>query len=494
MRSIITLGLVAVGVATTGLAHGAEVAPPKPLEPVPTARQMDWHAREFYGFIHFTINTFTDKEWGYGDESPALFNPKELDVRQWVRVAKEAGMTCLILTAKHHDGFCLWPTAYTEHSIKHSPYQEGQGDIVGEVAQACREAGLAFGVYLSPWDRNHADYGKPEYVAYFRNQLRELLTHYGPIAEVWFDGANGGDGYYGGAREKREIDRSTYYGWEETWALVRELQPNAVIFSDIGPDLRWVGNERGFAGDPCWATFTPKGRQDGQIPAPGQSKYEEAVHGHADGRYWMPAEVDVSIRPGWFYHESEDRRVRTPENLLQIYDESVGRGAGLLLNLPPDRRGLIHEVDVAALQGLRKLLDARFESDLATFAVTSASNVRGGDEAYAPSKAVDDDRSTYWAVDDTTKEATLTLRLRQESVLGHIVLQEPIILGQRIRAFRVEAETDGAWHKVASGTSIGWKRILACTPVRTSAVRIIIEACAASPALATVAVYPATSP
>ncbi len=398
-------------------------------------------------------------------------------------------MKGLILTAKHHDGFCLWPSAYTEHSVKNSPYKGGSGDVVGELAAACREAGLAFGVYLSPWDRNHAEYGRPAYVAYFRNQLRELLTQYGDIMEVWFDGANGGDGYYGGAREERLIDRTSYYDWANTWAIVRELQPGAVIFSDVGPDIRWVGNERGYAGDPCWATYTPQPREPGGVPAPGLTDYKQGQNGHADGQYWMPAEVDVSIRPGWFYHAKEDGQVKPPEQLLEIYYESVGRGASLLLNLPPDRRGRIHENDVAALQGLRALLDDIFAENLAAAAAVRASNVRGGAAAFAAAHVADGDRATYWAADDGVTGARVELDFGKPRRFDHVVLQEYVELGQRVRAFEIEARVAGVWTPITEGTSIGWKRILHFKPVRAAGVRLVIREAAACPAIATVGVY-----
>jgi alpha-L-fucosidase len=466
----------------------AQVAPPAPLEPVPTARQLAWHALEYYGFLHFTVNTFTDKEWGYGDEGEEVFNPSALDVTQWVNVAKEAGMKGLIITAKHHDGFCLWPSAYTEHSIKNSPYLDGKGDIVGALSAACADAGLQFGVYLSPWDRNHAEYGRPAYIEYFRNQLTELLTNYGPTFEVWFDGANGGDGYYGGARETRTIDRTTYYDWDTTWKMVRDMQPNAAMFSDIGPDIRWVGNEQGFAGDPCWSTFTPKPR-DGQGPAPGMSMYEEAVNGHADGKFWLPAEVDVSIRPGWFYHPKEDDKVRTPENLLKIYYESVGRGTTLLLNVPPDRRGLIHENDAAALRGLRAILDQTFTVNLAEGAAAVADRVRGNAEQFSASNLVDDDRTTYWATDDGDTEATIEITLPESTTFDHVVLQEYIELGQRILRFSVHARKGDSWERIAEGTSIGWKRILPIEPVTTDAIQVHIEEARACPTLSTVSLH-----
>ncbi|SPE50512.1 hypothetical protein SBV1_1150002 [Verrucomicrobia bacterium] len=241
------------------------VSPPAPFGPLPTERQLRWHAMEFYGFLHFTVNTFTDKEWGYGDEEEKVFNPTALDASQIVSVAKAAGMTGLILTAKHHDGFCLWPSAYTQHSVKNSPWRDGHGDVVKEISQACHRQGLKFGVYLSPWDRNSKVYGRPEYVEYYRNQLRELLKNYGDIFVVWFDGANGGDGFYGGSREVRHIDNRTYYDWKNTWELVRQLMPGAVMFSDAGPDVRWVGNERGVAGDPCWAPLLGHGERRGPV-------------------------------------------------------------------------------------------------------------------------------------------------------------------------------------------------------------------------------------
>jgi alpha-L-fucosidase len=473
---------------------GADVAPPAPIDPRPNERQLAWHELEFYGFLHFTVNTFTDKEWGEGDESPSVFNPTELDVRQWTTVAKEAGMNALILTAKHHDGFCLWPSKYTEHSIKNSPCRNGQGNIVADLAAACKDAGLKFGVYLSPWDRNHADYGRPAYIGYFRNQLRELLTENGPICEVWFDGANGGTGYYGGARENRKIDATTYYDWQNTWALVRELQPGAVIFSDIGPDIRWVGNERGYAGDPCWATFTPRAREGDGPPAPGFTRYEEAVNGHSDGAYWLPAEVDVSIRPGWFYHAKEDEKVKTPEELVHIYFESVGRGASLLLNLPPDPRGLIHESDVAALRGMRQRLDATFAKNLAAGANAVADNVRGNAPLFAATNVLDNDRSTYWATDDAVTAATLEIALPRPRAIDTIMLQEFIELGQRIQKFGIDARVDGAWQKIAEGTSIGWKRLLRTKPVTVTAVRIHVEESKASPTLSTVGLFAEPKP
>ncbi len=467
----------------------ADTAPPVPLEPRPSERQLAWHELEFYGFVHFTINTFTDREWGEGDESPSVFNPTTLDVRQWTTVAKAAGMKGLILTAKHHDGFCLWPSKFTDHSIKNSPYKNGQGNIVADLAAACAEAGLKFGVYLSPWDRNHADYGRPAYIEYFRNQLRELLTENGPVFEVWFDGANGGTGYYGGARENRKIDPVVYYDWTNTWSIVRELQANAVTFSDVGPDIRWVGNERGYAGDPCWATFTPRAREGNGPAAPGFTKYEEAVNGHSDGEFWLPAEVDVSIRPGWFYHAKEDAKVKTADELVNIYFESVGRGTSLLLNVPPDQRGLIHENDVDALKAMRAHLDATFAENLTAGAKVSAQNVRGNDDRFSASNVVDADRRSYWATDDGVTSASVDIALSGEKTFNVILLQEYVELGQRILRFSVDAQIEGEWRRIADGTSIGWKQLLRCERTTASAIRLRIDDAKACFALSSLGLF-----
>jgi len=366
--------------ATRPPAADGTVGPPPPVLPVPAPRQLEWHAREFYGFIHFGPNTFTDREWGTGEEDPAAFAPTALDTRQWARVAREAGMAGLILTAKHHDGFCLWPSRHTGHSVARSPWKGGRGDLVGDLADACRAEGLAFGVYLSPWDRHHAEYGRAAYVEFYRGQLRELLTGYGPLFEVWFDGANGGDGYYGGARETRRIDNATYYDWPRTWDLVRALQPTAVMFSDAGPDVRWVGNEKGTAFENVWYGIDRRGLY------PGREDYASRfAAGRIDAPDWVPPEVDVSIRPGWFHHPAEDGRVKSVEALVEIYEQSVGRGTNLLLNVPPDRRGLIPEIDAERLRGLRHRLDAMYRENLATGARAAASAVRAPTPRPVPS-------------------------------------------------------------------------------------------------------------
>ncbi len=345
--------------------------PPAPMSVVPAPRQLEWHRMEQYAFVHFTVNTFTNREWGYGDEPESVFNPTDFDADALVKIVKDAGLKGLILTAKHHDGFCLWPSAYTEHSIKNSPYKDGKGDIVGEVAEACRRQGVKFGIYLSPWDRNHAGYGTDEYLEYYRNQLRELLTAYGPVFEMWFDGANGGDGYYGGANETRILESGyLYYDWPKVVEIIRELSPETIVWSSSLPDARWCGNERGVIAETNWCMATPEKLYPG-----GHDDVEVLTHGMEDGNRWAPAEADVSIRPGWFYHA--DQKPKTPEQLFDIYLTSVGRGGTLLLNLAPDTRGRIPEEDVASLMAWRKMVDETFANDLAAGAKAEASSSRG---------------------------------------------------------------------------------------------------------------------
>jgi len=484
IHTITFLVCYAVGVVLTACQPGKSVEPPAPLLPVPSENQLAWHQMEMNAFIHFTTNTFTGKEWGYGNESPSLFNPTELDVDQWISVLKEAGFKGVILTCKHHDGFCLWPSEYTEHSVKNSPYKNGNGDIVKEVSDACKKHGLKFGVYLSPWDRNHADYGKPEYITYYRNQLRELLTNYGDIFEVWFDGANGGTGWYDGANEERRIDRETYYDWENTFKIVRELQPNAVIFSDAGPDVRWIGNERGYAGETNWNTITP------DTLYPGKAGIQKLLNtGSIDGSHWIPGEVDVSIRPGWFYHAEEDSLVKTPEQLFNIYLTSVGRGSALLLNVPPDRRGLIHENDIRSLQGFSKLLHETFSNNLATGATVKASSYRGKSSQFSPENLIDGDKETYWAMDDEVVTGSFELEFSEPQTVSYILLQEYIPLGQRIKSFRVEVWNNDEWETVSEATTIGYKRILQINPVKTSKIRIHITDSKACPVISNVELY-----
>lgn len=461
-----------------------EVPPPAPLLPVPTQSQLAWHEMELNAFVHFTTNTFTGKEWGYGDESPSIFNPTEYNADQWVRTFKEAGFKGVILTCKHHDGFCLWPSKYTEHSVKNSPWKNGSGDVVRDVMRACKKYELKFGVYLSPWDRNHAGYGTPEYLEYYRNQLTELFTNYGPVFEMWFDGANGGDGYYGGAREKRSIQGSTYYQWPTTLQLVRDMEPEVIFFSDAGPGVRWVGNERGVAGETNWNTITP------DTLFAGKAGIEKLLNtGSETGTHWIPAEVDVSIRKGWFYHAEEDSLVKTPQQLFDLYLTSVGRGSTLLLNVPPDKRGLVHENDVASLEGFRALLDSTFKTDLAVNKKVTASSYRGKSKQYAPSNLTDNNASTYWTTDDEILTGNFEIDFEQTQQIKYLVLQEDIRLGQRVKSFTMEAFTNNEWKQIASGTTIGHKRILKLNPIETDKVRISITDSKACPVISSVVIY-----
>jgi alpha-L-fucosidase len=465
-----------------------KTVPPKAIQPTPSARQLAWQKLEYYGFLHFSVNTFTDKEWGYGDEPESVFNPTDFNANEIAQIASDAGMTGLIITAKHHDGFCLWQSKYTEHSVKNSPWRNGKGDVVKELSDACKKYNLKFGVYLSPWDRNHKDYGKPEYLDYYRNQLRELLTNYGEISEVWFDGANGGDGYYGGAREKRVIDRKTYYDWKNTWEIVRQLQPKAVIFSDVGPDIRWVGNENGFAGETCWSMYTPKGEQ-GDDPAPGYTKYQEATEGHRDGSLWLPAECDVSIRPGWFYHSKEDSLVKTPEKLFELYLQSVGRNGSLLLNIPPDRTGRLNKNDIKSLIEFKHIRDSVFAHNFAKSSKANASNIRGNVKQFSASNILDGDKDTYWATDDSVKSASLIIDLGKQTIIKCVLLQEYIALGQRVESFTIEVWDGNIWKKLTSGTTIGHKRILIFPQATISKIKLDIQKSKACPTISNVEIF-----
>ncbi|MDB4292172.1 alpha-L-fucosidase [Maribacter sp.] len=453
---------------------------------IPSDNLVTYQQMELIGFIHFTVNTFTDKEWGYGDEDPAIFNPSELNVTQWVETAKAAGMKQLILTAKHHDGFCLWPSQYTEHSVKNSPYKNGTGDIVKEFVEACRKHGLKAGLYLSPWDRNHAAYGTPEYLVYYQNQLRELLTQYGEVNEIWFDGANGGDGYYGGANEIRKIDGKTYYNWPTVFSLVKELQPDIKIFSDAGPDVHWIGNENGFAGATFWSTIN----KDNLVIGTSETDYLNS--GDAHGKNWIVGQCDVSIRPGWFYHQKEDSLVKTPQHLVDIYYKSIGRNALLLLNLPPDKRGLIHENDVKALLDFRTIIDETFEENLAAEAIVTTDTYRLGHKKFAAENVVDTIGDTYWATDDAIKTATLTLQLTEEKEFDRIMIQEPIRYGQRISRFEVDVLQHTEWKTVFKGTTIGYKRLIRIDPIKASKIRVRILEGNNSIALSNVALFKAS--
>ncbi|MSR29151.1 MAG: hypothetical protein EXS03_06210 [Phycisphaerales bacterium] len=421
--------------------------------PVPSPRQLRWQAHEQCMFIHFGVNTFTGAEWGQGKESPAIFDPKELDCRQWVRVAREAGFKGIVITAKHHDGFCLWPSPLTEHSVKAAPWRGGSGDVLRELSAACREAGMGFGVYLSPWDRNNPKYGTgAEYNDYFAAQLRDVLTNYGPVFEVWFDGACG-EGPDGHRQE---------YDWKKFVAVVRECQPDAVIFSDAGPDIRWVGNERGIGCETNWCRLTLSDLFPGIA-----GRNDELCHGQCDGVDWIQAEADVSIRPGWFWRESESAQVKTPAELVRIWIESVGRGCNLLLNVPVDRRGLIGDADIASLRGFASAIAARTVRDVGS-----------------------DAEVVVTATETIDTPSTTELRWKASVSPRLIRLEEFVQLGQRVEAFRLESlAADGSWRKLAHATTIGVRRILEVEPMPTRAIRIIVEKSRARARLSRVSVY-----
>ena len=416
MKRLFTACLLCV-LLTTGVALGQtsdlihQPSDIKPCGPVPTEDQLRWQEMEMYAFIHYSLNTYTDQEWGFGNEDPQLFNPSDLDCRQWARVCKQAGMRGIIFTAKHHCGFCLWPSAYTEYSVKNSPWKQGKGDVVRELADACREEGLKFAVYLSPWDRNHPEYGRPAYVTYFRNQLRELLTNYGDIFEVWFDGANGGDGWYGGANETRKIDRTTYYEWPETYRMIRQLQPHCLIWNDGSDrgDLRWVGTEAGNVGETNWSLLN----HDGEVTWP------MLHYGLEDGDSWVPGETNTSIRPGWFYHETENEHVKSLSKLMDTYYKSVGRNSTLLLNFPIAPNGRIHPTDSLRGIAFNKMIHEVFKTDLTPL--------------------------ESWCSPLSSPEGGLILQFDKPTTFNRFVVEEDIRYGQRVKKFALEAEVDGQW-------------------------------------------------
>ena len=418
-----------------------KVLPPEPILPVPESKQVEWQQMETYAFIHFGLNTFNDREWGYGDTDPKTFNPTNLDCEQWAQTLVKAGMKGVILTAKHHDGFCLWPFEGTDYSVKNSPWKNGQGNVVKELSEACKKYGLKFAVYLSPWDRHQANYGTPEYLPYFYAQLHDLLTNYGPVFEVWFDGANGGDGWYGGAKDIRTIDRKNYYNYPRIYEMLDSIQPQAIIFSDGGPGCRWVGNEKGFAGATNWS-FLRKGEVH-----PGYDKSYELQYGHPDGNQWVPAECDVSIRPGWFYHAEQDNQVRSLANLVNIYYRSVGCNSVLLLNIPPDKRGLMHENDVKRIKELTEYIKKTF----------------------ADNKVEKGNRIWTAKVGDTKE-----YKVRKNTLVNTFLIQEDITKGQRVEGFTVEVFANGAWHHVGEGTTVGYKRLLPFSDSHAEKVRVTI--------------------
>ena len=463
-----------------------KVLPPDPILPVPEPKQVEWQQMETYAFIHFGLNTFNDREWGYGDTDPKTFNPTNLDCEQWAQTLVKAGMKGVILTAKHHDGFCLWPFEGTDYSVKNSPWKNGQGNVVKELSEACKKYGLKFAVYLSPWDRHQANYGTPEYLPYFYAQLHDLLTNYGPVFEVWFDGANGGDGWYGGAKDIRTIDRKNYYNYPRIYEMLDSIQPQVIIFSDGGPGCRWVGNEKGFAGATNWS-FLRKGEVH-----PGYDKSYELQYGHPDGNQWVPAECDVSIRPGWFYHPEEDDRVKSPDQLVDLYYRSVGHNATLLLNFPVDRKGLIHPVDSANAVRFHEMIQQQLKTNLVAGMTPKVSNERGGD--FVASALTDDNFDTYWATEDGVTTADIEFSFDTPTRMNRMMLQEYIPLGQRVKAFVVEYLDKDTWLPVKLNeetTTIGYKRLLRFETVETKGIRIRITDARGPLCLSNVGVYDA---
>lgn len=469
------IGLIAFSAMAACNASDADLQnEPAPYGPTPTAAQLNWHEMELYCLIHFTPTTFQNKEWGFGDAPADLFNPLHFNANQIAAAAKSAGFNGLISVAKHHDGFCLWPTKTTDYNISHSPWRDGRGDMVKEFMEAARKQDMQFGIYVSAWDRHDAAYGDEKYAEAYREQLRELYSGYGELFTSWHDGANGGDGYYGGANEMRRIDRSSYYEWEEkTWPITREMQPKAVIFSDIGPDTRWIGNEKGIAPETSWATFTPIGPDSGKA-APGHVDDRFLGSGQRDGKFWIPAECDVPLRPGWFYHPEQDHQVKTPDELFDLYLKSVGRGAALNLGLAPNTEGLLHPTDVASLEGFGKKLTETFATNLAVGAQFEASNVRD-DHAnhFGPNNLLDDDRYSYWATDDDETSPELVVDLGRGKTFDLIRLRENIKLGQRLDSVWVDIWEEGSWTPLARATSIGSSRIIPLeTPITAQRLRL----------------------
>ena len=460
LNSVITLLLLMCASASSQEA-------PAPVLPLPSPYQVAWQQMETYAFIHFGPNTFGDREWGYGDAPASSFNPTRLNCEQWAQTLKAAGMKGVIITAKHHDGFCLWPTKYTDYSVRNSPFRDGKGDVIGELAAACKKYGLKMGVYLSPWDRHQAFYGTPLYVEYFYAQLEELLTQYGELFEVWFDGANGGDGYYGGAREKRTINSRTYYDFPRAHKLLAQLQPQIIIFSDGGPGCRWVGNEKGYAFDTNWSFL-----RAGEV-YPGYERFQELQSGHSDGDIWVPAECDVSIRPGWFYHASEDDKVKTVDYLCDLYYRSVGHNGTFLLNFPVNRDGLIHPVDSAHAVDFHQSITAELKDNLLISARITATDERG--KAFTTKALTDDNYDTYWATHDGITSATLNFTFKRPCDVNRLMLCEYIPLGQRVKAFAVEYYDGRQWQLVDAQeqtTTIGYKRLLRFPTIRSKQLRV----------------------
>lgn len=451
-----TLGCLLAPAVGGGAAAGRAYAQAR-VEPAPSAAQLAWQRMEFTAFVHFGPNAFTGVEWGSGREKPAVFDPKDLDARQWVRTFKAAGMKGVVVTAKHHDGFCLWPSKDSTHTVAASPWRGGKGDLLRELSEAARAEGLKFGVYLSPWDRNHPSYGTPEYNDVFVRMLEDVLSNYGDIFEVWFDGANGE-----GPNGKRQV-----YDWPRFHEVVRRLQPQAVVFSDAGPDIRWVGNERGEAPLTNWAML------DRDRYAPGTPLSMDLPEGSELGRFYVPAECDVSIRPGWFWKAGENARVKSPRALLRLYETSIGRNCNLLLNVPPDDRGLIHDNDVAALAGMHALVDRVYGTSLVpSGAVATARTAAPGHDARA---VLDVDLDSSWSPAGQARTGSVEIDLGGAIRFDRIRLQEDVSGGQRVSLFEVEAFAAGAWTRVATGTTIGHTRIVVIAPMTAERVRLTIH-------------------
>ena len=452
----------------------------------PSSRQLRWQKLELTTFFHFGVNTFTDKEWGNGTEDPQIFNPVSLNAEQWIKTVKEAGFKQVIITAKHHDGFCLWPSKFTEHSVKNSPWKNGKGDVVREVADACKKYNIGFGVYLSPWDRNAKIYGTDAYNDYFINQLTELLTQYGRVDEVWFDGANGE-----GPNGKKQV-----YDFNRWYAHIRKLQPTATI-AIMGPDVRWVGTESGYGREMEWSVVPADdnmlqkiadGSQKDVAYAPAGDKMGKDLGSRekirdAKGLVWYPAETDVSIRPGWFYHSKEDAEVKSPEKLLDIYFSSVGYNSVLLLNIPPDTRGLLADSDVKSLQGFRRLLDQTFKNNLAKEAIVKAGN------GVNTKSLLDGDYTTYFTTKGKDSTTIIELTLPSQKTIDVLSLQENIAVGQRIEEFVLEYNDGGKWKEVARGSTVGYKRLIRFNKITTNKVRLKILSSRLNPTLSEFGLY-----
>ncbi|MFC2160769.1 alpha-L-fucosidase [Acidobacteriota bacterium] len=445
--------------------------PPEPYGAVPTERQLIWHNMKYHAFIHFGPNTFTDIEWGHGDESPNIFNPTELDCRQWAKTIKDAGMEGALITAKHHDGFCLWPSDYSTHTVRESSWRDGKGDVLKDLADACREFGLKLGIYVSPWDRNHPAYFTDEYNTIFKKMLEEVLTNYGDVYYVFFDGA-----FSVGPDGKRQE-----YDWEGFTEVVRRCQPNAVIFSDAGPDVRWIGNERGYAAETNWCTVK-KG-----LFYPGIGGVNDQLQtGHEDGELWIPTEVNTSIRPGWFYHKKEDDKVKSLNRLIDNWYHSVGMNGNFLLNLPPDTRGLIHENDIKRLVELKTYLDKAFSLNLAMGASASATQTRG--KLFQAKNAIDGRPETYWATENNVLNASIEVDFGQPKQINAVLIQEYISLGQRVKLFSINAQIKDRFEQIATGTTVGNRRIVRFKTTTTQKIKINISA-KACPLISNIEVY-----